>query len=833
MDDPATLTNVIEKSYTSGSYAIYSNSTDLSTGANRLHHAGWDKRIPFEALFEPERYLAGVDINDDEPSDLARLDATVNWSGEGDSIYRNMAHNFFAECANFFLEGGKTTGISSLPESSFKEVSPGQIYGMRVKLWRSMDKGKLSSGSWGPFEMPQNTREVSSTTLIDGKPFGPDGAYVTVARDITAKETFTMYSRPSAFGPALGIQNSTTSSFSGSLHDFGARNAIYGSHTPPYYDGESWIDLIYFPQGLETKAVSVGSGSFQYRTDMDVVAPYRPTLGEIFATPNDAILKSDVAGVPLGGTFVRKWRYDEEELKRDSVSTYNTIGATYGPAAGPWVNEWAMQGDASLNIFDKESTGTENKWRIQTKFETPMLNFNKVSAANGTLSVTTEISAASAIPRGMWHQFGRLPLEGEGVYMQITDIPSNWLANHPSATLQWDMSGQYYGPNKSSRVDNIADMKGQWAGYSVPIESSDLSPASGSSPSIKSLVDICGFNTDPVRIGDISSTTTIHEAIVAVPFFEEGGEKKFFTIYDPSPATWASVIAVSGFDGFIPPAGATVMNQIFAMEKYVFPPTLDFVKNTTIDPFAMYIFEFEHQFSKNDMSHMWQNLPPKVGRIAEESTSVIAHNLLASELMGDWSTLKSTMQDNGTLNLDDNDFYTPINDKVQWMVFKVKQRAKTNYYDALTGKEEEAKSVAIPEFTHNWPYDFCSIIELAKLDAEVQLGGDTKNLRGEDLRTTIAQIPVGLGGVPLNSAAGAGASSTGVDLGAGTSIDGGSGGGGGAGPGGGVGPGAGGFGPGVIGTDILEEEDDPFDDSTPGYETNPGTDFGAPDLPEY
>ena len=95
---------------------------------------------------------------------------------------------------------------------------------------------------------------------------------------------------------------------------------------------------------------------------------------------------------------------------------------------------------------------------------------------------------------------------------------------------------------------------------------------------------------------------------------------------------------------------------------------------------------------------------------------------MASELMGDWETYKANME--AGASKEDSDFFSGINDKVQWMVFKVKQRAKTNYYDALTGKEEEALASNIPSYTHNWPYDFCSIIELAKLDSEVQLGGE-------------------------------------------------------------------------------------------------------------
>mgnify|MGYP003654568436 FL=1 len=547
-----------------------------------------------------------------------------------------------------------------------------------------------------------------------------------------------MYSKPSAFGPALGLQTSETSSFSGSLHDFGARNGVYGSHTPPYYDGESWIDLIFFPTGLESKQTGT-SGSFNFISGASAVVPYRPTLGEIFAKPSDSVLESDAANVPVNGTFVRKWRYDEQELRRDSTSTYGKTGITYGPASGPWINEWAMQGDASLNIFDKTNDSEGDRWRIQTKFETPMLNFNHVTSSDGTLTLTDISGANASIPRGMWHQFGRLPLEGEGVYMQVTDIPANWLATHPSATLKWDMAGQYATANKSPRVANYDDVSSHYSGYSIPVGSTHLA-GDGINPAISSLIDVCGFNTDPVRIGEVSNSTSIREAIVAVPFIIEEGERKFFTMISPDSAQFNSM------------AGRTIVDQVEAMERYVFPPTLDFVKNKSIDPFAMYIFEFEHKFDKNDLSHMWQNLSPKIGTVAEESTSVIAHNLLANELMGDWKTLMNMVQSDASFDIEE--MFTPMNDKVQWMVFKVKQKAKSNYYDALAGKEAEAEASTIPDYTHNWPYDFCSIVELAKLDSEVQLGGKVEGLGKAELRSEVEEIIAsgGTGGLAATAA---------------------------------------------------------------------------------
>jgi hypothetical protein len=52
------------------------------------------------------------------------------------------------------------------------------------------------------------------------------------------------------------------------------------------------------------------------------------------------------------------------------------------------------------------------------------------------------------------------------------------------------------------------------------------------------------------------------------------------------------------------------------------------------------------------------------------------------------------------------------------MVFKVKQRAKTNYYDNVIG----AKVVEQGIFGYNWPYDYFSMVEFAKINASVQFG---------------------------------------------------------------------------------------------------------------
>ena len=57
------------------------------------------------------------------------------------------------------------------------------------------------------------------------------------------------------------------------------------------------------------------------------------------------------------------------------------------------------------------------------------------------------------------------------------------------------------------------------------------------------------------------------------------------------------------------------------------------------------------------------------------------------------------------------------------MVFKVKQRAKTNYFEQIGSKQE----ASVPFYTDNWPYDYFSLIELASIDAEVTFEPTVKN----------------------------------------------------------------------------------------------------------
>ena len=293
-----------------------------------------------------------------------------------------------------------------------------------------------------------------------------------------------------------------------------------------------------------------------------------------------------------------------------------------------------------------------------------MFNFASSSVnLENLLAVPTY--ASESVPRGMWHQFG-LPPESpdKGIFLQATDVPQEWLSLHPT-------------------VDGS-------------------SPETYDDGNAKSLVDLLGIDQSPRRLGEVAETKEVSEAIIAVPFVQEGNNKRFFEIPDQ---VFESAIARE-----LGPNNS-VQQMLKKMSNYVLPPKMDFMTNKSIAPFAMYIFEFKHVFDKDDLIHMWQNLPPKSIERVEEKSVTVSHDFLDNELLGD-----------------------SMSDKLQWMVFKVKKKAVKNYFSKVASRtgdnlddkrykfefEVAGRTIEAP-YSYNWPYDFFSLVELVKIDAKVNL----------------------------------------------------------------------------------------------------------------
>ena len=604
----------------------------------------FDKRIAFETLIKPET-LQGIELFCNEPDIITNHSSstTIN-SVAGDRLYTLMTHNFLAETSNFFLQNKSYTTFFSKPSNELKQFEAGKDYMMRVKMYKTTSDAQISNVSGGVgtkfFTAPQYSNN--------------------------SRENFTMYSRPTAFGPSTLITSSLgfVSYSAPSMGFLGTGEVYIGNRsdkgenypfTPPYYHGQAWADIKFTPtqDGTYTAKDIQRSASIAY---------YR------YVHP-DTDTGENIFDMPIG----------ESKLSSPAYIQNN------------FYNKNALQLSASVNLLsiERDQSGDLNEETarlvVQSKWESPMLNFAHLSASD---SVTLPNNASQSVPRGMWHQYGRIEEDqAKGVFLQIEDIDPNWLTN----------------------------ILGKDTG------------------NIRSLADQLDFSTKPKRMGEVANEKVIKEAVVAVPFIEAEGLRKYFHI--PREDIANAILANNG-------AGDSVANMINKMRDYVFPPSMDFLTTESIEPFAMYIFEFSQTLSKQDLADIWQGLYPSITSKFEAVRSEISHPLLAQELLGGGATV---LQQPGGKVLDTSDKGTPLPSKIRWMVFKVKQRATTNYWRSVIGTEGD-KLQEVPRNTFNWPYDFFSLVELAKLDAEVAIGqfepGGLKTLVKPQGKITEAAVPV-------------------------------------------------------------------------------------------
>ena len=306
-----------------------------------------------------------------------------------------------------------------------------------------------------------------------------------------------MYSRPTAFGPPVAgsdriyAPSAMTSSQGGGWRQQNS-DSLFGknpSFTPPYYDGESWCDII-----------------------LDVPESRVMTLDDVFISAsvwqnripkiNDAWPNNPTINVPTGSC----------------------------PMHRRYANNFAMQISSSVNLFRKEFTASKTsksedsaRWVIQTKFETPILNFGDqtsrpLSLENITLPSTgtapyyifdtfpiTQTGSAyygyggqTSTPVGMWHQFGLIPQKEEGIYITLDDVPDVWIKNVGDPNNASD--GRY--PTSVTANRNLL-----------------------------SLADAVGFRKGAIRkLGRLAESKTVSEAIVAIPYIIKRGERRFFQI---------------------------------------------------------------------------------------------------------------------------------------------------------------------------------------------------------------------------------------------------------------------------------------------------------------
>ncbi len=633
--------HLYDNTYTSESYQIGNDNFDV--------------RLPFESILNPTKHLNGIRIIDANPHPSVHLPSTASLYGVKDENYTLMINNFFAETVNLFLKNRTPSSIRSKPVSSVKAES-GKKYQAILKIFKTTKDAvkKIApniNGETGDYPRPQ----FSNTT----------------------EENITMFSNPLGFGPPCGggsHQYTLTYYTSGSKD---ASNGYNSPFTPPYYDGESWAIIEFSPAESKTFTIDeiVGSSSVKYiRYEFDAE-------GGFFDYDNDGY--TEIQGS-------RNMNNNAMQLSA-SVNLFNIVDS----------KDFTPELNAAGGLISKKADSTKNKksWEISSKFETPILNFNPNSTGYTVQQTNVTASDYGLANAGMWLQYGSIPASGEGIFMQIIDVPESYKRYGTYGNRGAVTSASYF-YNEDEGI-NVSD--------------------------IKSLVDLVGFSTEPVRMGEIADNRVLKEAIIAIPYTISTvtNERQFIKLDKKQVENF-----LNGKESSL---SLTVKEQLSKLQDYVLPLHLDYINNNSVQPISMYVFEIEKQINQNDISNIWQNVAPQSLNTVENGKYTITHTLEDNELLN-------------SLNVDNNR-------TINFMCFKVKQRAITKYEfsnydddeDNANNKEVSNKKVLkqaknklkfnpaneIKNNTiqngmnkdivgYNWPYDFFSLVESAKIDATVE-----------------------------------------------------------------------------------------------------------------
>jgi hypothetical protein len=183
--------------------------------------------------------------------------------------------------------------------------------------------------------------------------------------------------------------------------------------------------------------------------------------------------------------------------------------------------------------------------------------------------------------------------------------------------------------------------RGMWSGYGTVPTGSGISfgveqtykNTTGIDASLTgSLIDACFETVDSQKIGELAESKEISEAIVAIPYIDRNIndlnsdslprttevmgrnfikiEQEYFNrfkdqfdkIKQGTFEEYQNQVLARGGEVL---QGESIPKMLSMMDKYIIPPELDFLTfnsgNDKVNPFVMYIFEFNHTLKKQDL----------------------------------------------------------------------------------------------------------------------------------------------------------------------------------------------------------------------------------------
>ena len=510
-----------------------------------------------------------------------------------EAIYRPQLLNTKIISGSYIYDSG--VGSASLAENTNNVYKANRVSweGQGNDLYRMMADNTLSSiydlFIENPVSFISNTQDkFSALDVTEGDVFAMT---FNIQRSLDAtgsadRSKFEMYSRNTAFGPPVVLDDGTG------------------------VDGESYLEY---------------SASTSPSTPCYINGTASVTV----------VATASFAGTPILSDLLASAEYIySTQLESDSYSE---------SAIGSW---FAQTISESFNLSERLGQENSSRWMIQSKFETPVLNFADVSATTPAEAAhpIQPGSAQSITTKGMGHQYGRITKGDEGIDCYI-DTP------------EFVVSPRY---GRLTRPRSLAKLVGFPEGIKK-------------------------------KVGVLKNEVLLEEAVVVVPFIQLNTRRKFLTF----PRARVKL--------------NSYQNLLSAMDKYIFPPKFDFTRFKEIKPVLMYVFEFEHSLTQENLSSWWQGAFPGQPNVDCHLCGCTDTEFELKEVQIEEKELVDKI-----LGCDKD---------LHWMVFKVKKRAARNFEKLRRSFVTDDLSdipAAVGEYTYNWPYDNFSLVELVKIEQQVR-----------------------------------------------------------------------------------------------------------------
>jgi hypothetical protein len=341
--------------------------------------------------------------------------------------------------------------------------------------------------------------------------------------------------------------------------------------------------------------------------------------------------------------------------------------------------QFSIGDGGNLSVADRASTSTREstRWAISTRFESPVIDLSSSAYRDNYTSHAPGIEDNSA-----WG-FNT----SEGKYEPPQSI--------------WTSYGQSLSSNSNR--------------YTLELRESLYSSRTRVS---SSLIDLCGFTPGTKQIGTPANNKEISEAIMVIPYATRAIKNKtvqidkgkhFFRVGKRELNKQRKSLNETGFAIDEETISTSISEMLEAMKKYVIPPQYNFTQYDDIVPFVSYFLEFEHTLSQRELIDIWQGVMPSIAMNPETDEVEITHDI------------------------DKHNFFYNIDipADIKFMIFKVKKKAEWNYYNVTTDSTDDTRFrfdfqgdgevEVVPDYSYNWPYDYFSLVERAKVDVNFTL----------------------------------------------------------------------------------------------------------------